>query len=304
MLKLKILSVIKDGRMDLLSKKLLKYQKNEITEHHVYMNLAKMSKGKNASVLKKIAEDELRHYNLFRKFTGQDVRPDRVKVFFYSFVTVILGLTFTMKMMENGEEAAEENYEAVEDSFPEIKNIIVDEVNHEKLLIAEIEDDHLHYLGSIALALNNSAQEFTGIAVGLTFAIQNAKLTGSTTLVSGLAATLAMMASEYMSQKTENHDGKKGNPLKAALYAGGIYLSMVLLIVAPYFIFQNHIHAMLVTVSAVFIVMVVFTFFMSVVKDLKFGKLLTESLVITVMVVIASYAIGMLAGKFLGLGGH
>ena len=207
-----------------------------------------------------------------------------------------------MKMMENGEEAAEENYETIEDSFPEIKKIIIDEVNHEKLLLAEIEDEHLNYLGSIALALNNSAQEFTGIAVGLTFAIQDAKITGSTTLVSGLAATLAMMASEYMSQKTENHDGSKKKPLKAALYAGGIYLSMVLLIVTPYFIFQSHVHAMLVTISAVFIVMVIFTFFMSVVKDLKFGKVLIETLGLTALVVVASYGIGMLAGKYLGLG--
>ncbi len=288
--------------MDSLAKKLLKYQRNEITEHLAYLNLAKISKGKNAILLKKIAEDELSHYHQFRKYTGKDVHPNRVKVFFYSFVTVILGLTFTMKMMENGEEAAEENYEAIEDSFPEIKKIIIDEVNHEKLLLAEIEDEHLNYLGSIALALNNSAQEFTGIAVGLTFAIQDAKITGSTTLVSGLAATLAMMASEYLSQKTENQEGSKGKPLKAALYAGGIYLAMVLLIVTPYFIFQSHIHAMLVTISAVFIVMVIFTFFMSVVKDLKFGKVLFEALSITAMVVVASYAIGMLAGKYLGLG--
>jgi VIT1/CCC1 family predicted Fe2+/Mn2+ transporter len=288
--------------MNALGRKLLKYQKNEITEHHAYVNLAKRAKGKNASILKRIAEDELRHYAQFRKYTGKDVRPNKIKVFFYSFVSVIFGLTFTMKMMENCEEAAGEDYQSVEDSFPEIRKIIIDEVNHEKLLLEEIEDEQLHYLGSIALALNNSAQEFTGIAVGLTFALQNAKATGSTTLVSGLAATLAMMASEYLSQKTEHHDGKKGKPLKAALYAGGIYLSMVLLIVAPYFIFQNHIHAMLVTVSAVFIVMVLFTFFMSVVKDLKFGKVLVEALAITVLVVIASYVIGMLASRYLGLG--
>lgn len=288
--------------MDALRKKLLKYQRNEITEHLVYLNLAKQTKGNNAILLKKIADDELRHYHQFREYTGQDVRPDKVKVFFYSFITVVLGLTFTLKMMENGEEAAEESYETVEDSYPQIQKIIIDEVNHEQLLLAEVDDERLNYLGSIALALNNSAQEFTGIAVGLTFALQNAKATGSTTLVSGLAATLAMMASEYLSQKTEKNDGAKGNPMKAALYAGGVYLGMVLMIVTPYFIFQSHIHAMLVTVAAVFMVMVIFSFFMSVVKDLKFGKVLAEGLAITVVVVIASYVIGMLASKYLGLG--
>ncbi|MHB9139102.1 MAG: VIT1/CCC1 transporter family protein, partial [Victivallaceae bacterium] len=251
--------------MDALRKKILKYQRNEITEYYVYLNLAKQAKGNNAAILRKIAEDELRHYHQFKEYTGKDVRPNKIKVFFYSFVTAIMGLTFTLKMMENGEEAAEENYETVNDSYPEIRKIIMDESSHEKLLLKEIDDERLHYLGSIALALNNSAQEFTGIAVGLTFALQNAMATGSTTLVSGLAATLAMMASEYMSQKTEHHAEAKGSPFKAALYAGAIYFGMVMLIVAPYFLLHNHIHAMLVTVSAVFIVMVVFTFFMSVV---------------------------------------
>jgi VIT1/CCC1 family predicted Fe2+/Mn2+ transporter len=288
--------------MDALLKKLLKYQKTEITVHHVYLNLANKAKGNNAVILRKIAADELCHYHQFRKHTGKDIHPDRLKVWFYSFVTVVMGLTFTLKMMENGEELAEVNYDAVEASYPEIKKIIVDEVSHEKLLHAEIDDERLRYLGSIALALNNSAQEFTGIAVGLTFALQNAKATGSTTLVSGLAATLAMMASEYLSQKTESHDGAKGSPLKAALYAGGVYLAMVLLIVTPYFIYQNHIDAMLVTVACVFMVMVVFSFFMSVVKDLKFGKVLAEGLAITGVVVAASYVIGILAGKYLGLG--
>lgn len=288
--------------MDALNKKLLKYQKNEITEYYVYLNLAKKAKGRNAAILEKIAADELHHYNQFREHTGQDVRPNRIKVFFYSFVTAMLGLTFTLKMMENDEEAAGESYQTVKSSLPEIKSIILDEGRHEKLLMAEIDDERLHYLGSIALALNNSAQEFTGIAVGLTFALHNAKATGSTTLVSGLAATLAMMASEYLSQKTEHHADAKGKPLKAALYAGGIYFGMVLLIVAPYFILQNHIHAMLTTVSAVFIVMVIFTFFMSVVKDLKFSKVLLEALGITILVVAASYVIGILAGKYLGLG--
>ena len=35
------------------------FQRNEITEHFVYSELAKRAKGKNAKVLRKIANDEL-----------------------------------------------------------------------------------------------------------------------------------------------------------------------------------------------------------------------------------------------------
>jgi ABC-type amino acid transport system permease subunit len=41
---------------------------------------------------------------------------------------------------------------------------------------------------------------------------------------------------------------------------------------------------------------------MSVVKNLKFSKVLAEGLAITVVVVFASYIIGILASKYLGLG--
>ncbi len=45
-------------------KKILAFQQNEITEHHIYKRLAKTIKDpENARILEKIADDELRHYH-------------------------------------------------------------------------------------------------------------------------------------------------------------------------------------------------------------------------------------------------
>lgn len=41
-----------------IKKRIMVFQKNEITEHHIYEMLAKKMKGKNAEVLKKISMDE------------------------------------------------------------------------------------------------------------------------------------------------------------------------------------------------------------------------------------------------------
>jgi hypothetical protein len=52
----------------------LSFQQTEITEHHIYKRLAKRVKSpENAKVIEQIAEDELRHYNGWKKYTNQDV---------------------------------------------------------------------------------------------------------------------------------------------------------------------------------------------------------------------------------------
>ena len=57
-----------------LQKKLLEYQKNEITEYHIYKKIAKTIKvSENQQIVEKIAADEYRHYNDWKKYTKQDV---------------------------------------------------------------------------------------------------------------------------------------------------------------------------------------------------------------------------------------
>ncbi len=75
--------------VDALKGVFLVFQKNEITEHHVYRRLAKKAKGENARVLDRIAQDELRHYNIWKELSGQNVSPYRWKIFFY---TLLIGL--------------------------------------------------------------------------------------------------------------------------------------------------------------------------------------------------------------------
>jgi len=272
--------------------KILKYQKNEITEHILYAALAGRLKGKNSEILNKISSDELKHYNFFKKITGKEIRPSYGKIYFYRLAARIFGITFTIKMMSNGEEQAEHNYEDIEERIPGIKKIISDEVKHEEALISQIEEGIITHMGSMVLAINNSTQEITGIAVGLTFALSSSIMVGKTALISGMAATLAMVASEYLSQKAES--GESGEPFKAALYTGIVYVFVVAAIVSPYFIFSSHYTALAVALASVVVIVTVFTFFMSVVKGLRYRKALFEVSSITASVVALSLGLGML----------
>ncbi len=270
---------------------ILDFQRNEITEHIVYRALAKNSKGKNDQVLKRISEDELRHYNEWRKYTETDVRPDNFAVFKFSTISRVFGVTFAIKMMEKGEEAAEEVYARISDELPDAEKILNDENEHEKLLIAMIEEAKIGYIGSMVLGLNDALVELTGALAGLTFTLQNGRLIGAAGLITGIAASLSMSASEYLSQKSEK---TSKNPLKASFYTGIAYVLTVLLLVVPYFVFADYYVALGVTLLNAVLVIVVFTFFVSVVKDISFRRMFLEILFISLGVAAVSFVIGWL----------
>jgi len=64
--------------------KVLRFQKNEITEHKIYNALAERVKGKNGEILKRIAADEKKHYLKWKKYTGKEVKPSKFTIFFIS----------------------------------------------------------------------------------------------------------------------------------------------------------------------------------------------------------------------------
>jgi len=200
-------------------------------------------------------------------------------------------MTFAVKMMENGELKAERNYESAEDSLPGIKKLINDEIKHEEALVKQLEEDAVEHMGSMVLAVNNSIQEITGIVVGLTFALTNALMVGKTALVSGVAATLAMAASEYLSQKTDIGGEKAA---KAAIYAGSVYIFVTAAIVTPFFLFAHHLAALLCSLCAVAVIIAGFTFYMSVVKNTDYKKAFFEVSGITAVVIGMSLAAGLL----------
>lgn len=59
---------------------LIKIQKKEITEYVVYGKISRRIKGKNSEILKEISEDELKHYNQWKKYTDIEVTPNRLTV--------------------------------------------------------------------------------------------------------------------------------------------------------------------------------------------------------------------------------
>ena len=282
-----------------LIKDLIRFQRNEITEYHVYLNLSKKQKGKNAEILRKIAEDERGHYEILKKRTGKEVKPSGWRLFWYTILSYIFGLTFTLKAMEMGEKVAQENYERLEKEFPEIARIVKDEERHEMELIDMIDEERIGYISSMVLGLNDAIVELTGTLAGLTLALRNSKIVGLAGLITGISAALSMAVSEYLSQKAETDEGR--SPLKAAIYTGIAYIVVVAMLVTPFFLIPNPFIALSAAIGAVILVIGAFTYFVAVVKEQKYSSLFFEMLFLSMGVMIVAFVIGILARKFLGI---
>lgn len=286
-------------KIDKETKKIvLGFQQNEITEHTLYKKLSDSANGKNKEILRKISEEELKHYNLFRKYTNVDVKPRKIKIIWYSLVSRIFGLTFALKSMENAEKKAQENYSKTLEKISEVKEIIEDEEKHEKELLSLIDEEWLNYISSVVLGLNDALVELTGTIAGLTFTLQNTNIVGLAGLITGIAAALSMASSEYLSKKAESD---KSDPIKAALYTGIAYVLTVIALVYPYFVFKEYYLAFTATVFDATLVILVFTFFVSVIKEQNFKKKFIEMISISFGVAILSFLIGDFVKAFLNL---
>ena len=278
--------------------KLLTFQKSEITEYFIYTKLAKRVKDKkNAEVLKLIGQDEKRHSEILKNYTKKDVKPSRFKITWFYWIARIFGLTFGIKLMERGEEKAQDSYASIADIIPEIEQIMREEDAHEHELIDMIEEEMLSYVGSIVLGLNDALVELTGALAGLSLALQNTQLIALAGLITGIAASMSMAASEYLSKKAEGRE----NAGKSSLYTGIAYVITVAMLVLPYLLFADYIVCLAFTLSIAILIIFVFNFYLSVAKDLNFWKRFGEMAIISLSVSAISFGIGFLIRGFLGV---
>ncbi|VFU18735.1 VIT family protein [anaerobic digester metagenome] len=270
--------------------KLLEYQRSEITEHHIYRKIASsMKPGKNRETIERIARDEMRHYEIWRSYTGRDVRPDLLKLWFYYLISLVLGFTFAIKLMEQGEDDAQSEYRRIGTQVPEAGAILEDETSHEEALIRLLEEERIRYTGSMVLGLNDALVELTGALAGLTLALQDAHLIALTGSITGIAAAMSMAASEYLSTKAEE---TSKNPVRASVYTGIAYIVTVLVLITPYLILPNYYVSLGVTLILAVLIIAFFTYYLSVVKDVPFKSRFFEMAGLSLGIAFISFLVG------------
>jgi len=282
-----------------LISRLRELQKGEITEFHIYRRLAAAQKDPhNQDVLLKMAEEEHSHYTILRRYTETDLTPDWLRVWFYSVTARLFGLTFGVKLMEKRENEAIETYGKITRVIPEAEHVLDQEEEHEMAIIGMLDEKSLRYVGSVVLGINDALVEFTGSLAGFTLALQETRIIAAVGLIMGIAAALSMGASEYLSQKSE---ASRNNPFTAALYTGGAYLVTVIILILPFLLMASPLSAYAITLSSAIIIIVFFTFYTAVARDLPFWRRFIEMAAISLGIAAISFAIGILVRIYLNV---
>jgi VIT1/CCC1 family predicted Fe2+/Mn2+ transporter len=284
------------GLDEAVRKKLLSAQKSEITEHIIYQKLAEAIKDEqNRNVLERISNDELIHHGFWKRHTAEEVPPSRFRIGTYYLISRLLGITFGLKLMERGESEAQNFYREIAEEVPGAKEVIQDEVRHEKELLNLIDEERLKYAGSMVLGLNDALVELTGALAGFTLALQNTSLIAMTGLITGIAAALSMAASEYLSTKAEE---TAKSPEKAALYTGGMYIGAVIVLVLPFITLRNAFLSLGISIAFALVMILMFTFYISVAKELPFRRRFLEMALISLGVAAFSFGVGTVLRLF------
>lgn len=277
-----------------------KFQQGEVTEATVYRRIAARTKNDdNRATLLRIADEEAKHARIWESYSGKTMQPEKLKVLHYSLIARVFGFTFAVKLMERGEEHAQVSYEELAKEVPEALSVRDDEESHEQALLAMLDEERLSYVGSMVLGMNDAMVEMTGTLAGLTLAMQNTRLIALSGLITGIAATLSMASSEFLSSKSEG----RPDALKSASYTGIAYLITVALLILPYLLFDetHYLWALATMVGTVLVIIAVFNYYVSVAQDLPFKKRFFQMAGISLGVAALSFVIGIIVKQFLGV---
>ena len=286
------------GIEDDLQEKLLGFQRNELTEHHIYSRLAVVVRSpENRESLARIAQQELDHYQFGREHTGRELKPSRLQVWVYYLISRLLGLTFGLKLMERGEEEVQDHYAELRQVVPEVETLIREEHQHEQTLLGLLDEEGLRYTGSIVLGLNDALVELAGALAGLTLALQNGQLIALTGLITGSAAALSMAASEYLSVRAE---GERTNPARAAIYTGIAYI-LTVAVIAPYLAMQDLYLSLGLTLAAAVVIIASFNYFLAVAQDTPFRRRFAEMAGLSLGVAAFSFGVGFVLRSLFGI---
>ena len=277
-----------------------KMQQSELTESVIYEKIARFAKGEeNQRTLQRLAREEHAHYEIWKRYTGEEMKPERGKVFWYTLMARILGFTFAVKLMERGEENAQEEYALLAEEVEESVVIHHQEEEHEMALLGMLDEESLQYVGSMVLGLNDALVELTGSLAGFTFAMQNTRLIALSGLIIGISATFSMASSEFLAARSEG----RSDALKSCTYTGAAYLVTVVLLILPYLLLSNAQYVLALTLMLLTVVLIIagFTYYTSVAMDQPFKSRFLEMAGISIGVAVVSFFVGVLAKKFLGV---
>lgn len=281
------------------------YLKLEYFAYVLFKAMAEREKdASRRKVLDHLTEKEYEHYEFWRDYTKimEEPHVSSLEIRIRVTIAAILGLTFTLKLLERFESNVVEAYQqlvvTIEQKYKAgLEAILKDEMEHEGFFLSQIGEGRLRYMSFVVLGLADAIVEISGVHAGFLGVTSSTLIAGVAGLVVGFAAAISMASAAYLQSKQET--GKASVP--AAISTGVAYIIAVVLLALPYFITENMPYAFGGSIIVAIFLIAGFTFYGAVLNDTKFTRDFFQAIALTIGTAIATYFFGLLIGQFFGI---
>ena len=278
---------------------------DEFKDYMVYTGLAKVERNADKKkLLEKLASQEFEHYKFWSKYSNIKLPVWRIRLYtlFMIFLRFVFGVTFVVKLLERGEEETIEKYKSVLNFLPDedkekLNSIIKDEEEHEKILISQIDETIVKYMGALVLGLADAIIEITGAHAGTLGTTNNTTVAGVIGLIVGIGAAISMASASYLQARQEMNK----SPTISAFVTGLGYIFTVFLMSIPYFLTHNVYLAFTSSIIICIFLTFLFTFQAAVYNDRDFKLEFIQTVVLLLGTALLTYIIGEWLGKVFGI---
>lgn len=306
---------------------ILKFFKDELKASQIYGRLAiRESDDKVKHQLEAFAKMEKRHAEFWRSMMesrGIHAKKYRFRfaVLLYLLIRKILGLRWTSRILELGENKAIREYyeyykkgDLTEEEKEELKRIILDELAHENFFKEE-EQGIENNIRDIFLGMNDGLVEILSTVAGLTgLYMGKPRLVGISGLIVGLAGTLSMSIGTFISvknqkdvksfgifrlrvlkelfKKEEKEEIEIENPLKSALFTGVFYLMGTAFIVYSFFIMKTALTALILSSLTAMLVWIISGTIIALSSGLSVSKKVFEMIISGIGAALITFGVG------------
>jgi vacuolar iron transporter family protein len=282
----------------------------ELFAYKLYSALAgRFPEGESRRMLTELAEQELSHVRFWVDvggFSERSVHASRLKYLLLLTASVVLGPAFTIRWLERGEDRAIATYKGILDDGAltteqrkSVRKMLQEEEEHEQLLEQGVQDERRLYLGAAVLGLNDALVELTGGLTGLASSISDPKLIGFASLVVGVAASMSMAASNFLSVDIGEESELRAG--KAAAYTGIAYIVVVVGLVLPFFLLTDRRIALLISWMSAVAIIAGFSYYSAVMQGRSFLRRFSIMLGLGLGVAVISFGIGRALGAMIGI---
>lgn len=271
---------------------------DEFSDYTLYERLSKTVKADSpfAEVLKQLSATELGHYEFWKKYVpGEEPRVAKLKLYWVLFLRRFFGLTFATRYLDRHEGNVVKEYESIAHIIPvsdkgAFDQMVADEKEHENAFAQKIESSTVSYISFVVLGLADALVEISGIHAGSLGFYDRTEIAGLAGVIAGAAASMAMASAAFAQARA----GFKGSARLSAAYTGVSYFITAIVLAAPYFLTYNMIYALSSSLSLAVLILVLTTYYSTVIQSRPFLRDFLEILAILFGATIVLYAFGSL----------